>query len=397
MKILVINAGSSSMKYQFIDMENEHIIAKGNCERIGIGGIIGHNTEAGGKIEYEASFPTHAEAFAEVVKLLTTGEYKVIDNVSEIAAVGHRTVHGGEKFASSVLINEEVLETIDELSVIAPLHNPPGLAAIRAAQKVFGNKTPMVAVFDTSFHQSMPSKAYVYPIPYEYYTDHGVRRYGFHGTSHRFVSARVSKLMGRKDLKVITCHLGNGSSITAIDSGKSIDTTLGMTTNEGIIMGTRSGSIDPGIPAFIAEKSGLDFAGVTSLLQKKSGLLGISGLSSDLRDLMDAASDSNKRAQLAIDILVYQIKKQIGAFAAALGGLDAVVFTGGIGENAHLIRERVCTDMEVVGIKFDAAKNKGCRKEACVSAEDSKVAVWIIPTNEELLIARDTRDIVAAL
>lgn len=397
MKILVINAGSSSMKYQFIDMENESIIAKGNCERIGIDGIIGHTTESGGKVEYEAPFPTHAEAFAEVVKLLTTGENKVIDNVSEIVAVGHRTVHGGEKFADSVRINEEVLETIDELSVIAPLHNPPGLAAIRAAQKVFGDKTPMVAVFDTAFHQSMPAKAYVYPIPYEYYKDYGVRRYGFHGTSHRFVSARVSKLMGRKDLKVITCHLGNGSSITAIDAGKSIDTTLGMTTNEGIIMGTRSGSIDPGIPAFIAEKSGLDFSGVTALLQKKSGLLGISGVSSDLRDLQDASTRGNERAKLAIDILVYQIKKQIGAYAAALGGLDAVVFTGGIGENADVVRERICIDMDFMGLRMDAEKNKGCRKEACVSTADSKVAVWVIPTNEELLIARDTRDIVSAL
>jgi acetate kinase len=397
MKILVINAGSSSMKYQFIDMENESVIAKGNCERIGLDGIIGHSTQAGGKLEYEADFPTHAEAFAEVVKLLTTGENKVIDNVSEIAAVGHRTVHGGEKFASSVLVSEEVLRTIDELSAIAPLHNPPGLAAISAAQKVFGDKTPMVAVFDTAFHQTMPANAYVYPIPYEYYEQFRVRRYGFHGTSHRYVSARVNELMGRNDMKVVTCHLGNGSSITAVDSGKSTDTTLGFTTNEGIIMGTRSGSIDPGIPAFIAEKNCLDLAGVTSMLQKKAGLLGVSGASSDLRDLQEAADNGNARAKLAIEILVYQIKKQIGSYAAAMGGLDAVVFTGGIGENADRVREEVCKNMEVVGIKFDAAKNKGCRKEARVSADGSKAEVWIIPTNEELLIARDTRDIVLGL
>ncbi|MEG2175133.1 MAG: acetate kinase [Oscillospiraceae bacterium] len=397
MKILVINAGSSSMKYQLIDMNNEQVIAKGNCERIGNGGVIGHKTAAGASLNYEVPFPTHAEAFAEVLKLLTTGEHKVINDVSEIDAVGHRTVHGGEKFASSVLITEEVLKTIDSLSSLAPLHNPPGLAAIRASQKVFGGNTPMVAVFDTSFHQTMPPKAYMYAIPYEFYQDYGVRRYGFHGTSHRFVSARLAELTGRNDLKIVTCHLGNGSSITAVNAGKSVDTSLGMSTNEGLIMGTRSGSVDPGIPALIAEKKGLDFAGVTNLLQKQSGLEGISGVSSDMRDLHTAEEEGNERAMLAVDMLCYQIKRFIGAYAAAMGGLNAVVFTGGIGENDDVVRERVCADLSFLGIEFDGAKNKGCRKEACISAKGSKVQVWVIPTNEELLIARDTKEIVSKL
>ena len=385
------------MKYQLIDMDNESVIAKGNCERIGNGGMIGHKLADGTKIEYEVPFPTHAEAFAEVLKLLTTGEHKVVNDMSEIAAVGHRTVHGGEKFASSVLITEDVLKAIDELSTLAPLHNPPGLAAIRASKKVFGEKTPMVAVFDTAFHQTMPSKAYMYGIPYEYYEKYGVRRYGFHGTSHRFVSGRLAELVGKKDLKVVTCHLGNGSSISAVVNGQVIDTSLGMTTNAGIIMGTRSGDVDPGIPALIAEKAGVDFAGATNILQKKSGLEGVSGVSSDMRDIENAIEQGNERAKLAWDMLVYQIKKYVGGYAAAMGGCDAIVFTGGIGENDDKVREKVCEGMEFMGVKFDAAKNKGCREEACVSAPDSKVQVWVIPTNEELLIARDTKEIVSKL
>ncbi|MBR6735498.1 MAG: acetate kinase [Oscillospiraceae bacterium] len=395
MKVLVINAGSSSMKYQLIDMDNEAVIAKGNCERIGNGGMIGHKLADGTKIEYDVPFPTHAEAFAEVLKLLTTGEHKVVNDMSEIAAVGHRTVHGGEKFASSVLITEDVLKAIDELSTLAPLHNPPGLAAIRASKEVFGEDTPMVAVFDTAFHQTMPAKAYMYGIPYEYYEKYGVRRYGFHGTSHRFVAGRCAELMGKEDIKIVTCHLGNGSSISAVVNGKVIDTTLGMTTNAGIIMGTRSGDVDPGLPAFIAEKAGTDFAGATNILQKKSGLEGVSGVSSDMRDIESAIENGNERAKLAWEMLAYQIKKYVGAYAAAMGGCDAVVFTGGIGENDDSIRAAVCADMEFMGIEFDAAKNKGCREEACVSAEGSKVKVWVIPTNEELLIARDTKEIVS--
>lgn len=397
MKILVINAGSSSMKYQLIDMENEQVIAKGNCERIGAGGRISHKLSSGVKMEYDALFPTHAEAFAEVVDLLTHGEHKVINDISEITAIGHRGVHGGEKFASSVLITNEVLKAIEELSELAPLHNPPGLTAMRACRQVFGEKIPMVVVFDTAFHQTMPPKAYIYPIPYEYYEKYRLRRYGFHGTSHRYVSARVSELMGRNDMKVITCHLGNGSSITAIDSGRCVDTSMGLTPLAGLIMGTRCGVIDPSLVSVMSEKSGYNLAHIIDDLNKHSGLIGISGVSSDMRDLHTAEASGNERARLAVDILCYQIKRYIGFYAAALGGLDAVCFTGGIGENDDDVRERVLENMEVLGIKVDPAKNLNCREEARVSADDSRVAVWVIPTNEELLIARDTRDIVNAL
>lgn len=382
------------MKYQLIDMDNEQVIAKGNCERIGDGGTISHKLSDGRSTSYGTPFPTHAEAFAEVLKLLTEGEYKVINDVSEIDAVGHRTVHGGEKFASSVLITEEVLKTIDELSELAPLHNPPGLAAIRAAQKVFGQNTPMVAVFDTAFHQTMPPKAYTYGIPYEYYEKFGVRRYGFHGTSHRFISGRLAELTGKHDQKVVTCHLGNGSSITAIDSGKCIDTSMGMTPLAGLMMGTRCGMIDPSLVNVMSEKSGYNLNKVIDILNKQSGLLGVSGVSSDMRDLHTAEEEGNERAKLAVDILCYQIKKYIGYYAAAMGGLDAVIFTGGIGENDDDVRERVCEGLEFLGLEFDAEKNKGCRQEARVTKDGSKVEVWIIPTNEELLIARDTKEIV---
>lgn len=397
MKILVINAGSSSMKYQLIDMSNEAVIAKGNCERIGNGGIIGHKTNTGFSLDLEVTLPTHAEAFAEVLKLLTADENKVINDVSEIDAVGYRVVHGGEKFSASVLITEDVMKVIDEISSLAPLHNPPVLSAIKASKVVFGEKTPMVAVFDTAFHQTMPSKAYMYGAPYEYYEKFGVRRYGFHGTSHRFISARLNEIVGRNDMKVVTCHLGNGSSITAINAGKSVDTSMGLTPNDGIIMGTRSGSVDPGMLALICEKGNMDINAATSLLQKASGLEGISGIGSDMRDLHAAVDAGNKRAELAVDMLCYQIKRYIGAYAAAMGGLDAVVFTGGIGENDGLVRELVCSDFEYMGIKFDAAKNEqASRKDACFSADDSKVSLWVLPTNEELLIARDTLEIISA-
>lgn len=397
MKILVINAGSSSMKYQLIDMDNEQVIAKGNCERIGAGGFISHKLANGTKMEFDTDLPNHAKAFAEVVDLLTIGEHKVIDSISEIAAIGHRGVHGGEKFASSVLITDEVMRAIEDLSDLAPLHNPPGLVAMRACRKVFGEKVPMVVVFDTAFHQTMPAKAYVYPIPYEYYDKYRLRRYGFHGTSHRYVSARLSELLGRNDLKVITCHLGNGSSITAIDSGKCVDTSMGLTPLAGLIMGTRCGVIDPSLVSVMSEKSGYNLAKVIDILNKQSGLVGVSGVSSDMRDLHNAEADGNERAKLAIDMLCYQIKKYIGFYAAALGGLDAVCFTGGIGENDDIVRERVLENMEVLGIKVDPSKNMGCRSESCISADDSKVKVWVIPTNEELVIARDTKEIVENL
>lgn len=397
MKILVINAGSSSMKYQLIDMENELVIAKGLCERIGAGGSISHKLSNGTKMEYETPFPTHAEAFAEVVELLTTGEHKVINDISEIAAIGHRGVHGGEKFASSVLITDEVMKAIEDLSDLAPLHNPPGLIAMKACRKVFGEKIPMVVVFDTAFHQTMPPKAYIYPIPYEYYEKYRLRRYGFHGTSHRYVSHRLSELMGKEDLKIITCHLGNGSSITAIDSGKCVDTSMGLTPLAGLIMGTRCGVMDPSIVSVMSEKSGYNISKVIDILNKQSGLIGISGVSSDMRDLHAAEKAGNERAELAVNILCYQIKKYIGFYAAALGGLDAVCFTGGIGENDDVVRERVCNDMSFLGIELDHEKNSGCREEACISSDKSKVSVWVVPTNEELLIARDTRDIVEKL
>ena len=398
MKILVVNAGSSSMKYQLIDMETEEVIAKGLCERIGLTGNISHKTSDGRKLEYDAPFPDHAAAFREMIKVLTEGEGKVIDSMDEISAVGHRSVHGGEKFASSLLLTEEILQTIDELASLAPLHNPPGLVAMRACQEVFGKDMPMVGVFDTSFHQTMPEKAYIYPIPYEYYEKYRYRRYGFHGTSHRFVSGRLAEITGRKDMKIITCHLGNGSSIAAINAGKSVDTSMGLTPLEGIIMGTRSGTIDPSLHQVIANQENISLDDVIGILNKKSGLLGVSGVSNDQRDLHAAAAEGNKRAELAIDIQCYQIKKYIGSYAAAMGGLDAVIFTGGIGENDEVVRKKVCEDMTFMGIDFDAAKNDaGSRKESCITKDGSKVEVWVVPTNEELLIARDTRDIVAKL
>lgn len=400
MNILVINAGSSSMKYQLINMTDESVVAKGNCERIGMDGLIGHKTADGKKVEYNVDFPTHAEAFKEIIKVLTTGDAKVIDSVSEIAAVGHRAVHGGDKFASSVLLTEDVMNAIDELSDLAPLHNPPGLAAIKACKAVFGDDVPMAAVFDTAFHQTMPSKAYVYPIPYSYYEDYRVRRYGFHGTSHRFVSNRLAELMGKPvtELKIVTCHLGNGSSISAVDCGKSVDTTMGLTPLEGMIMGTRSGTIDPSIINYICQKENKTVAEVSNILNKKSGLLGVSGASSDQRDLHAAIEGGNERAKLAVDIQMYQVKKYIGAFAAAMGGLDAVVFTGGIGENDEAVRQGACENMEFLGLNFSKERNDaGSRKEALISTDDSRVQAWVVPTNEELLIARDTLAIVNSL
>ena len=397
MKILVINAGSSSMKYQLIDMTTEQVIAKGNCERIGAGGFISHKLATGTKMEYEVSFPTHAEAFAEVVALLTEGEHKVINDISEIAAIGHRGVHGGEKFASSVLITDEVMKAIDELADLAPLHNPPGLTAMKACRKVFGENVPMVVVFDTAFHQTMPAHAYTYPIPYEYYEKYRLRRYGFHGTSHRFVSNRISELMGRDDMKVVTCHLGNGSSITAIDSGKCMDTSMGLTPLAGLMMGTRCGVIDPSLVNVMSEKSGYNLNKIIDQLNKQSGLIGISGVSSDMRDLHAAEEAGNERAKLAVDMLCYQIRRYIGFYAAALGGLDAVCFTGGIGENDDNVRERVLSELGFLGIDLDKEANAGCREERCITKEGSKVQVWVVPTNEELLIARDTKAIVEAL
>ncbi len=399
MNILVINAGSSSMKYQLINMADESVIAKGNCERIGLDGVIGHKTADGRKSEYNVDFPTHSEAFKEIIKVLTSGDAKVIDSVKEISAVGHRAVHGGDKFSKSALITDEVMNAIDELGDLAPLHNPPGLSAMKACKDVFGPEVPMVAVFDTAFHQTMPAKAFIYPIPYSYYENYKIRRYGFHGTSHRFVSARMAEILNKKpeELKIVTCHLGNGSSIAAVDCGKCIDTTMGLTPLEGMIMGTRSGTIDPSIINYICAKEGKSVEEVTNILNKKSGLLGVSGTSNDQRDLHSSIEKGDERAKLAVDIQVYQIKKFIGSYAAAMGGLDAVVFTGGIGENDEVVRGNVLADMEFLGIKLDAAKNdKGSRNENLITTDDSKVQAWVVPTNEELMIARDTLAIVKA-
>ncbi len=400
MKILVSNAGSSSLKYQLINMDDGQVIAKGVCGRIGIGGEISHKTFDGRKFESDCDFPTHTEAFQKVVELLISKEYGVIQSMDEISAVGHRVVQGAEYFSESVLITPEVIDVIRKVSDLAPLHNPAHILAIQACEKVLDPSTPQVAVFDTAFHQTMPPKAFLYGVPYEYYEKYNIRKYGFHGTSHRFVSNRLAALLGKdiKDLKIITCHLGNGSSITAIDGGKSVDTTMGFTPLDGLLMGTRSGAVDPSVVTYIMEKENLTPAQMSDLLNKKSGYLGVSGVSSDDRDLKAAAEEGNKRAQITREIQSYQIKKYIGSYAAAMGGVDAIVFTGGIGEHNAELRYNVCSDMEFMGIAIDADKNEEMNaKEAKVSAENSKVQVWVIPTNEELLIAQDTEKIVNGL
>ena len=400
MKILVSNAGSSSLKYQLINMDDGQVIAKGVCGRIGIGGEISHKTFDGRKFESDCDFPTHTEAFQKVVELLISKEYGVIQSMDEISAVGHRVVQGAEYFSESVLITPEVIDVIRKVSDLAPLHNPAHILAIQACEKVLDPSTPQVAVFDTAFHQTMPPKAFLYGVPYEYYEKYNIRKFGFHGTSHRFVSNRLAALLGKdiKDLKIITCHLGNGSSITAIDGGKSVDTTMGFTPLDGLLMGTRSGAVDPSVVTYIMEKENLTPAQMSDLLNKKSGYLGVSGVSSDDRDLKAAAEEGNKRAQITKEIQSYQIKQYIGSYAAAMGGVDAIVFTGGIGEHNAELRYNVCSDMEFMGIAIDADKNEEMNaKEAKVSAENSKVQVWVIPTNEELLIAQDTEKIVNGL
>lgn len=398
MKILVINAGSSSLKYQLIDMSNEEVIAKGNCERIGIGGFITHKLSNGLKIEEEANFPTHTEAFKKLVEVLTTGENKVVEDLSEISAIGHRVVQGGKYFSSSVLVTDEVLATIEKISDLAPLHNPAHVLAIKACQEVFGKDTPEVVVFDTAFHQTMPPKAYMYALPYEYYEKYQVRKYGFHGTSHRFVTGRLGELTGWdiNTKKIVTCHLGNGSSIAAVKNGKCIDTSMGFTPLDGLQMGTRSGAIDPSVVLYLMKNEGLSPDEMNTLLNKKSGFLGVSGITSDSRDLIQAANEGDDRSQIAIDIFRYQIKKYIGSYAAAMGGIDAVVFTGGIGENSFNLRREVCENLEFMGIHINQTLNQDLNHhEGKISTKDSKVQVWIIPTNEELLIARDTKAIIS--
>lgn len=397
MKILVINAGSSSLKYQLINMTDESIIAKGNCERIGVGGIITH-TAHGKKSQYETSFPTHKEAFLEVVKVLTQGEGKVINDVSEIAAVGHRVLHGGEIYKVSTVVDEKVIKTVEDLSELGPLHNPPQAAAMRACLSVFGDKVPMVAVFDTSFHQSMPAKAYMYGIPYEYYEKYHIRKYGFHGTSHRYVSGHyIEKMCGGKaeGTKIIVCHLGNGSSVAAVKDGKCIDTSMGFTPLDGLLMGTRSGAVDPSVLIYLSEKEGVSPKEMSDILNKKSGFLGVSGLSSDARDIVNASHDGDSRSKLACDLVRYQIKKYIGSYSAALGGVDAVLFTGGIGENSGELRSEVCEGLEFMGIELDVKENDhNTGEDHKISKNTCQTAVWVIPTDEELMIARDTKELV---
>ena len=393
MNVLVINCGSSSLKFQLINAESEEVLAKGLCERIGIDGRLTYQPEGGEKEKSDKPMPTHTEAIQYVIEALTNPETGVVKSLDEIGAVGHRMVHGGEKFSSSVVITDEVKKAVAECNDLAPLHNPANLIGVEACEKLMPN-TPIVGVFDTAFHQTMPEKAYMYGLPYEYYEKYKVRRYGFHGTSHSFVSKRAAEVMGRpyEDLKTIVCHLGNGSSVTAVMNGKSVDTSMGLTPLEGVVMGTRSGSIDPAIMEFIAQKENLDIEGVMNVLNKKSGVYGLSGgLSSDFRDLTDAMNAGDKKAKIAMDVFSYSVAKYIGAYAAAMNGVDCIAFTAGIGENDDYVREQVCSYLGYLGVDFDKQINDGLRgEEKEISKPGSKVRVFVIPTNEELAIARET-------
>ncbi|HEY8888871.1 MAG TPA: acetate kinase [Clostridium sp.] len=396
MRVLVINCGSSSLKYQLINMENEECLALGLVERIGMEGSILTQKVNGEKYIINESMKDHTDAIRLVIGALVDAQHGVIKNLSEIDAVGHRVVHGGEKYAKSVLINDDVMKSLEEFVKLAPLHNPANIIGINACKELMPN-APMVAVFDTSFHQTMPEVAYIYPLPYDLYTNNGVRKYGFHGTSHRYVSDRAAELMGKdiKDLKLITCHLGNGASIAAIQNGKSIETSMGFTPLEGIAMGTRCGSIDPAIITYIMKELNLTIDETNDVMNKKSGVLGISGVSSDFRDLETAAhKDGNHRAQLAIDIFCYKVKKFIGSYAAVMGGVDAIIFTAGLGENSPETRVQICTGLEFLGAVIDKSKNNVRGKEAEVSIDNSKTKIFVIPTNEELVIARDTLNLI---
>ena len=397
MKILVINAGSSSLKYQLIDMANEQVIAKGLCERIGIDGHLKHTPLIGGKSVFneDVAMPTHAEAIAAVIDKLTSKEYGVVSSMKEIDAVGHRVVHGGEKFACSVKIDDSVMAALEECTPFAPLHNPANITGINACKAVMGD-VPMVAVFDTAFHQTMPAKAFTYAIPYEYYKNDGIRRYGFHGTSHRYVSARCAELMGKpiEELKLISCHMGNGSSICAINGGKSVDTSMGFTPLVGLPMGTRCGDRDAGVIQFLMNKYGISIDEMLNILNKKSGVLGVSGVSSDFRDLDAAAEEGNERAQLALDMFHYWVAKVTGSYVAAMNGVDAIIFTAGVGENSRETRKAICDYFGYLGVAIDDEANSKRGEDVMISTPDSKVKVFVIPTNEELVIARDTRDII---
>lgn len=392
MKIFVVNAGSSSLKYQLIDMENESVLAKGICERIGTTGCITHKAADGRKYEADTPMPTHTEAFEAVVYALTQSDAKVIDSFDEVSAIGHRIVQGGSIFSGSCLVDEKVLSDIDSLSELAPLHNPAHVLAIKACLKTFGTKIPQAVVFDTSFHQTMPPKAYMYALPYEYYEKYQVRKYGAHGTSHHFVSDRVAALeqKDKKDLKIIVCHIGNGASITAVKDGVCFDTSMGFTPLDGFMMGTRSGTLDPSVLTYIAKKENLSPDDINTLCNKKSGILGISGVSNDNRDVDAAAQAGNQRAGLALEMQRYQILKFIGSYVAAMNGVDAIAFTAGIGENDPKLRESVCSNLSYLGVEIDPEKNRIRGEEVRISTDASKVRLYVIPTNEELAIARDT-------
>ncbi len=399
MKILVINCGSSSLKYQLLDMENESVLCKGNCERVGLDDSFVTHKAHGKEWKVECDFPTHTEAFMKVVLLMTDSECAVIKDKSEIDAIGHRVVQGAELFSKSEIVTDEIIEQIDSVSHLAPVHNPAHVKGLNSAKDVFGKETPNVVVFDTTFHQTMPPKAYMYAIPYELYEKYSIRRYGFHGTSHRYVSLKAAEYMGknRDDLKIITCHLGNGSSIAAIKNGKCVDTSMGLTPLAGLIMGTRCGDLDPSAVTFIEEKTGLSGQEMANYLNKKCGLLGVSGVSSDKRDVEKASLAGNERATLAADMLEYQIKKYIGSYAAAMGGVDCVVFTGGIGENERKTRRNVCSDMEFFGINFNNEENElgaNGRDVFEITTPESRVKVLVVCTDEELMIARDTQKLV---
>ena len=398
MKILVINCGSSSLKYQLIDMSNNGVLAQGLVERIGIDGILTQKVDGREKYIVETDLKDHQMAIDLVLKTLVDEKQGVIKSMDEISGVGHRVVHGGETYTHSVVVNDEVVEELQEISKLAPLHNPAAVLGIKACQALMPN-TPMVTVFDTAFHQTMPEKAYIYPLPYEYYTEDHIRRYGFHGTSHKYVAGQVAKWMNKdiKDLKIITCHLGNGVSITAVDGGKSVDTTMGFTPLDGIIMGSRCGSIDPAIVTFLQKEKGYTADEVNEIMNKKSGVVGVSGLTTDFRDIRAAVNERNDhRALLTMDIYGYQIKKQIGAYAAAMNGVDAIVFTAGIGEHAPEVRIRALSDMQFFGIDIDAVKNdnQNVGDGMEISTPESKVKLFVIPTNEELMIAEETLELI---
>ena len=392
MNVLVINCGSSSLKFQLINSDSEEVLAKGLCERIGIDGSLTYQPQGGEKVKTDKAMPTHTEAIQFVIDALTDDKTGVVKSLDEIGAVGHRVVHGGEKFASSVVITDEVMKAIEECNDLAPLHNPANLIGINACQKLMPG-TPMVAVFDTAFHQTMPEEAYMYGLPYEYYEKYKVRRYGFHGTSHSFVSKRAAELAGKPydQLKTIVCHLGNGASICAVKNGKSVDTSMGLTPLEGLVMGTRSGDIDPAILEFIAKKENLDIAGLMNMLNKKSGVYGLSNnLSSDFRDLDAAASKGNKPAAIALKVFAYRVAKYVGSYAAAMNGVDVIAFTAGVGENSGPVRADIMSYLGYLGIQLDEAANDSRGEEVTISTPDSKVQVMVIPTNEELAIARET-------